>query len=287
MPWPSFFLRSHGAEQRIESFYDSIESEERKVCMTAVIRGRTDRPIYKSETANNRREAIIEAVQRGVSLANADLAVFMLAGARLSGANLAGADLSVSNLTEACLNAANLTRAKLDWADLTRATLACADLSESDLVGAELVGADLAGANLRRADLTKANLAGAKLTLAQLESANLTRTHIDVESILTDHPSEVHALRDALQAGLIDGSGRDRACALDGPLAKAIGVRHDESSWILANLLRPAKRWFLSIRPGDNPSNSAVTALTVEWIDQWMQHQKGVSSVRGRRREVR
>jgi uncharacterized protein YjbI with pentapeptide repeats len=75
--------------------------------------------LYKSDTAESIREAVIEAVRLNISL---------------SGANLHGIDLS--------------------GIDLTRADLAAADLSNADLTGATLAGTNLhfavlAGANLR------------------------------------------------------------------------------------------------------------------------------------------
>ena len=106
--------------------------------------------IYESEK-DNLRDAVIDAVSKGVSLTRADLT-----RANLTGANLTGADLTW----------ANLTWADLTWANLTWANLTGADLTWANLTGANLTRANLTGANLTRADLTRANLTEADLTRA-------------------------------------------------------------------------------------------------------------------------
>ena len=84
--------------------------------------------LYRGDSAESLREAVIVATR---------------VGANLSGANLSGA----------CLSDADLR---------------CANLSGANLIGADLIGADLIGANLSRADLSRAVLSGADLSRAVL-----------------------------------------------------------------------------------------------------------------------
>ena len=97
---------------------------------------------------NTIKLTVLAAVEKKVSLTNADLR-----GADLRGADLRGADLS----------GAYLRGAYLRGADLRGADLSGADLSGADLRGAYLSGADLRGAYLSGAYLSGADLSGAKL----------------------------------------------------------------------------------------------------------------------------
>ncbi len=84
--------------------------------------------LYRGDSAESLREAVIAAVREGANLRDANLRDANLRDADLSGANLSGANLSGANLRDA------------------------------DLSGADLSGANLSGANLRDADLSGANL---------------------------------------------------------------------------------------------------------------------------------
>ena len=115
--------------------------------------------LYRGESAESLREAVIAATRDGA----------YLIGANLIGANLSGANLSGANLSGACLSDANLSGAYLSRADLSRAVL-----SGADLIGAYLIGANLSRANLSRAVLSRANLSGAVLSRADLSRAVLS-----------------------------------------------------------------------------------------------------------------
>jgi hypothetical protein len=106
-----------------------------------------DQIVFKSETASNIKECLIEAVKSGANLSSADLSSADLSGANLSGADLYGADLSGANLSGANLSSADLYGADLSSADLSGANLSGADLYGADLSGANLSGADLYGAD--------------------------------------------------------------------------------------------------------------------------------------------
>jgi uncharacterized protein DUF5758/pentapeptide repeat protein len=109
----------------------------------------TDAVLFHSDTAQNIREALAEALRKGADLSGANLSCANLSGANLSGADLSGANLSGANLSCANLSGANLSGADLSGANLRYANLSGADLSGANLRSANLSGADLSGANLR------------------------------------------------------------------------------------------------------------------------------------------
>ena len=117
----------------------------------------TDEVIFESEE-NTIKSAVTEAVNKGVSLSDADLR-----GANLYEVNLRGADLRGADLRGADLRVADLHGADLRGADLCRATLYYADLRGANLYEVNLRGANLYYADLYGADLYMANLSAAHL----------------------------------------------------------------------------------------------------------------------------
>ena len=122
--------------------------------------------IYDSETANNEKELIEEALKFGADLSGANLRGADLRDADLGGANLRGADLR-----DADLGGANLRDADLRDANFFNADLGDANLRDANLIGADLCDAYLSGANLRGADLRDADLGDAYLSGAKLRGA--------------------------------------------------------------------------------------------------------------------
>jgi uncharacterized protein DUF5758/pentapeptide repeat protein len=59
----------------------------------------TDAVLFHSDTAQNIREAMTEALRKGADLSGADLSGANLSGANLRSANLSGADLRSANLS--------------------------------------------------------------------------------------------------------------------------------------------------------------------------------------------
>ena len=131
--------------------------------------------LYRSESAESLREAVIAAVREGADLSDACLSDADLSRANLSGAYLSGACLSDACLSDAYLSGANLSGANLSGACLSDANLSGANLSGADLIGADLIGADLIGAYLSRANLSGAVLSRADLSRAVLSGAYLSR----------------------------------------------------------------------------------------------------------------
>ena len=119
--------------------------------------------LYRGDSAESLREAVIVATRVGANLSAANLSGAFLADAYLSGADLRGAYLIGANLRDANLSDADLRDANLGGANLRDANLRDANLSDAYLSCANLSGADLSGANLSGAYLRgEARLIGAR-----------------------------------------------------------------------------------------------------------------------------
>ena len=117
-----------------------------------------DGKICFSSTKTTIKEAVIEAIERGVNLSDANLS-----GANLSDANLRYANLRGANLSDANLRYANLRYAILIDSTLSGANLRYANLSDANLSGANLRDAILIDSTLSDADLYSADLRGAEM----------------------------------------------------------------------------------------------------------------------------
>ena len=102
---------------------EEVKNKEKKVAIK--IKNRFTGSVIYESSKNTYKEAVVDALARGVDLSKADL----------SGADLSEADLSDAILTEA---------------DFRGADLRGADLSEADLSDANLSGANLRGAEIDR-----------------------------------------------------------------------------------------------------------------------------------------
>jgi hypothetical protein len=195
-----------------------------------------------------------------------------LRGADLYGADLRGADLYGADLYGADLYGADLYGADLYGADLRGANLGGANLRGADLYGADLGGANLRGADLYGADLYGADLYGADLRGADLRGANLGEIKEDFFKVLEAASHEVLGLYDALMRGLVDGSHYEGDCAcLVGTIANVRHEKYDKLSIPLKpDADRPSERWFLAIGKGDIPQSNPVSAVTAEWMREWM-----------------
>lgn len=119
----------------------------------------------------------------GADMRGADLRRLKAPRARLAGSNLRAADMAEAELPLADLGEADLTGAQLPWAQLPGARLSGARLRYARLEGADLSGADLSGADLLAADLTGANLVGADLSGATLIGADLRNAVVTREQL--------------------------------------------------------------------------------------------------------
>ncbi len=243
--------------------------------MIEIISRYTGAVLYRADVSDV-RAAVLQAVTANANLSGADLSGARLLQANLSGANLSraalsGADLSRTSLYGADLSRANLSRTNLYGANLSRTNLSGANLSRANLSWASLSRADLSRTNLYRANLSRTNLYGANLSRTNLSGANLSEVKRDIIAVLDASPHEVHGLRDALAGGRIDGSCyTGECCCLVGTLAALRRVGICELPGRQPDSASPAERWFLAMRPGHTPENSQVAAITLQWIDEWI-----------------
>jgi hypothetical protein len=190
------------------------------------------------------------------------------------------ANLRDANLREANLRDANLRGADLRDANLRDANLRDADLRDANLRDANLRGADLWDADLRVANLWGANLRDANLRVANLRDANLRPVRDDVRAVLDLAPDEAPAVLAALEAGRVDGSVYEGACAcLVGTIANVRGVPYTALGDLRPNASRPAERWFMGIRRGDTPATSPIVDITAEWVREWIAEHPATTTV--------
>jgi hypothetical protein len=151
-----------------------------------------------------------------------------------------------------------------------------ADLRGADLRGADLLGADLLSACLRGANLCGANLEESNLRGVNLRDAELSTIKRDFWEILSAAQDEIPGLVEALKKGRVDGSVYIGACAcLVGTIANIRGVAYDQMPNINPDSSRPAERWFLGIRKRDTPETNQISAITIEWIEEFLEREIG------------
>lgn len=134
--------------------------------------------------ANDKKDALEQAVHGKVSLKGANLVRWPLDGANLAFANLEGADLTGASVSNANLGGANLAGATLRGAvfsgsDMSKADISGADLSEAYFASCRLTGATFTGAKANRVSFSNAEMGKAKLNRVQFhgmvaDGANLT-----------------------------------------------------------------------------------------------------------------
>jgi hypothetical protein len=184
-------------------------------------------------------------------------------------ADLSDADLSGAVLRDAVLRGANLSDANLSGANLSGAVLSGAVLSDADLSDANLSGAVLRDANLSGAVLSGAVLSGAVLSGAVLSDA-FKGVRGDFFDVLIRARAEIPGLRAALVGGLVDGSTYEGDCAcLVGTIGNVRGVNYRDLG-IAPDSSRPIERFFMGIRRGDTPQDNPLSALAVEWLDEFV-----------------
>ena len=231
---------------------------------------------------------MVDAISKNVNLSYADLRYANFNSANLSNVNLSYADLRDANFNSANLSDtdfryadlsdANISGANLSYADLSHAYLSDADLSGTNFRYADLSDANISGANLSNADLSVANLSNANLSNANLIGANLTDANLsgaksDFFEILLRSSKEIAGLRKSLVDGKVDGSVYKGECAcLIGTIANIRKCNYENlGTGLIPNSSRPAESWFCGIKEGDTPDTNQISAITVEWLDEFVE----------------
>jgi hypothetical protein len=82
--------------------------------------------------------------------------------------------------------------------------------------------------------------------------------------------SEINGLKTALIEGKVDGRVYEGACAcLVGTIANIRGKNYKQMEDIRPNAWRPAELFFTNLLIGNTPSNSAIGAIVLAWIEEF------------------
>ena len=128
-------------------------------------------------------EAVVEAVAKGVSLADTVLCGVDLRGARLAGGDFTRADFRYSDLREADFSGSRLPGANLEHSRAQAGIFRGANLEGADLVQVNASAADLTGVRVKGAKLTGTNFGHARCARVSFEGCDLRRanfSHADV-----------------------------------------------------------------------------------------------------------
>lgn len=145
--------------------------------------------IYEGENATI-KDAVEDAVKKGVCLRRVDLE-----RADLRGVNLKGVDLNGANLREVNFKGADLSGANLSWADICDVNLEDANLSGANLDWADLSNSNLCGTNLEGVSLDWADLEGTILAESEedeIEESETTKKLYFINVDVFDNDSRHH-----------------------------------------------------------------------------------------------
>lgn len=184
--------------------------------------------------------------------------------------------LLYEGLTDLNLEGANLEKGCL-LANVVNVSFKNANLSWLSLRSVGLINVDFTGACVNGVSFW-----GCKFVNASLRVANLEPIKSDLFLVLSQQPQEVRGLREAIISGAVDGSTYNAECAcLVGTIANVkFGFERDDveeldlACRVDANSL--AERWCLGIEQGDTPETSEISAITLEWIDEFIAKEKAV-----------
>jgi hypothetical protein len=219
----------------------------------------TKNVIYSVKKEIPARDLVTQAINDNVNLGFANLTGLGLRNMRLKSGDFYHTDLSGANLSES-----NFYDCNFSFTNLSQTILKNTDFHDSDLSDANLSNIlNLDGVKLSNACLLRIKLDNTDIK----ESLNNIRD--DFWNVLLHSKNEVPGLIIALQTGKINGyvySGE--CCCLVGTLNK---LNPSITCLIKPDSNRPIERWFLSIKPGDTPENSAIVRITVKWAKEFLE----------------
>jgi hypothetical protein len=154
--------------------------------------------------------------------------------------------------------------------NLSHSNLSGSNLRGSDLRGSDLSHSNLSHSNLRGSDLRGSDLRHSNLRGSDLRHSNLRHIRADLWEILLKNKHEARGVLVALRDGRVDGSTYQGDCAcLVGTIAKVRG--HDVNlPEFEKDASRPAEVWFMSIKKGDTPETNQISAITVDWVEEFL-----------------
>ena len=256
-----------------------------------------------SDPHNTMEKTIAVARQANVSLAGADLRSQDLRGINFSGMDLTGACLAHANLDITHCDGARFDCADLEKAMGGGASFKGASMVNASLRDAQLLSCDFIDAKIRRADCLRLNLHGSDLSGASLDGSTLTDAVITGTILLGTYLGDIDLrlcdlspIRDDL-FGLLAAAPAavPRLCTFlrEGYLRGYQMVEGDQygmlSKYLMGNPVsntarnfrkdthRPAELFAVAIVDGDIPAENQVSAILVEWIEEWL-YRTGMAS---------
>ena len=219
---------------------------EHKHMMMKIYRIGSYHPFYTGE-ADTRKELVVQAMESGADLLNANFFCYDLTDTNLTGGNFTGS----------CFYLANLSRSNCSGAIFWNANLSGVNFSGTNLAGADLTGAELISVNFNGSNL---------------RDAYLDLIKADVWKVLSfADKDEAAGLLTAIKEGRVNGQVYVGKCAcLVGTIAKIRRVSYNEIPGLKPDLYRPAERWFTGIKERDTPEKNQISAITAEWVEEWL-----------------
>jgi len=229
---------------------------------------------------------------RDARLNCANLSFAKFDDADLRGVNFRAAEFRFTHFNRANLSGVSFLKLKMHHTDFRAANLTNTNFNLADLRNSQLDDADLSNAAVRSLRLAGTSLKGAKLDGVNLRNADLVDIRSDFFEILLRIPHEIEPLRLALIEGRIKGPDQGVYRGLFGIIRHMRGCsledlfdRNNELSQNKGLLEytddRPVEAWFAGIGEGDTPENNQISAITVEWIDEFLELCQKIQFVRG------
>lgn len=142
--------------------------------------------LYRSDTATNFREALVEAVENRIPLPKINLDGRNLAGlTRLNGLNAPGASCRGTHFLDCNLSDARMPDSDFTGANLGRVYAPDADFSGSDVTHAQMVGINMPGAKLDRIHGKGVQASEAVLDFCSLREADLLSINLNEASMIS------------------------------------------------------------------------------------------------------
>lgn len=134
------------------------------------------------------------------------------------------------------------------------------------LYGIVLKDCDLKGVNLACVNMRDAYTEG-----SNIREADLSEIKEDFFARMSKVTSAIPSLREAVASGKINGDRYYGTCGcFMTVVSRYFGVEYDEIPNLKPDEPSPTEQWFYALREGDDPENSQISAITLEWIDEFL-----------------
>lgn len=177
MPEPIILKDTSYAPEQLKGIEQEVKTDPQWI----VLKNTKGEIIYSDPNAKTTKEALQNALDKGVNLMFVDLRGQNLKGGDFKDANLTGADLSYAQLDGTNFDYAHLPYASFNEADLKGASFKDAVLHHADFSNAKCHGATFDNADMLNCQFTDADLKGASLSYTLLNEDIREAKNIPVE----------------------------------------------------------------------------------------------------------